>query len=284
MTIALIGATGQLGSVLAARWQPDVVCVDRTRLDITDRQQVHSVLESLQPDIVVNAAAYNQVDQAEQHPLTACKINALGPRYLAEYCAQQDVRLVHFSSDYVFGYDELRHIPYTEEDRPGPLSAYGTSKLAGENFVQGMCPRHFVLRTCGLYGQASNPERNNFVKTMLRLAKQGQPIRVVDDQLCTPTSVESLADAVCRLLETDQYGLYHATNTGQVTWRDFAQAIFEWMHIPIEIVSITSAEFGAQAKRPSYSVLDCGKLARVIGGPLPNWELALQHHLGCATS
>lgn len=279
MTIALIGATGQLGTALAHRWAADVICLDHTQLDLTDRQQVQSVLQSLEPDTVVNAAAYNQVDLAEQHPWTACTVNALGPRYLAEYCAERDARLVHFSSDYVFGLDALRDHPYAEQDLPGPISAYGTSKLAGESFVQGVCPKHFVIRTCGLYGPASSPGRTNFVETMLRLAEQGKPLQVVDDQRCTPTSTKSLADAVCRLLETEHYGLYHATNSGHASWREFARLIFELQGMQMEVEPITSAQFGAPARRPSYSVLDCGKLTRIIGSPLPAWQQALQDHL-----
>jgi len=279
MTIALIGATGQLGTALAQRWAGDVVCLDHEQLDLADRQQVHSVLETLEPDTVVNAAAYNQVDLAEQHPLTACTVNALGPRYLTEYCAAHDVRLVHFSSDYVFGQDGSRDRPYTEQDLPGPISAYGSSKLAGETFVQGGCPKHFVIRTCGLYGQASRPGGTNFVNTMLRLAAAGQPLRVVADQYCTPTSTTSLADAVCQLLETEQYGLYHATNSGHTSWREFARLIFELQGLQIEVQPITSDEFGAPARRPPYSVLDCSKLTGIIGGPLPTWQQALADHL-----
>ena len=279
MTIALIGATGQLGRALAERWQSDATCLNRAQLDLEDRQQVQDTLKSLQPHTVVNAAAFNQVDQAEVDPLSACKVNALGPRYLAEYCAQQDVRLVHFSSDYVFGHDHQRNHPYTECDLPGPLSAYGTTKLAGESFIQALCRRHFILRTCGLYSHAEDHNRSNFVQTMLRLGESGQPVRVVDDQCCTPTSVETLAEATCHLLETEQYGLYHATNSGQATWREFAQEIFRLKNHPTQVVPITSAEFGAPAPRPKYSVLNCTKLAQAIGGPLPSWEDALQQHL-----
>ena len=184
------------------------------------------------------------------------------------------------STDYVFGTDESHDEPYRETDTPGPVSTYGESKLAGEQAVLNGCQRHFVVRTCGLYGHAGrNPGRGNFVETMLRLGAERDELAVVHDQLCTPTSTHDLAAAIAALIETDAYGLYHATNAGETTWFEFAGEIFRQTGCDIALRSITSEEFGAKAKRPRYSVLNCDKLAGVIGRPMQHWRDALAAYL-----
>src|SRR5436190_12203260 len=279
MRIVLIGAAGQLGTALNARLPGVVIPLGRDALDIADAARVADVLTKSQPDLVINAAAYNFVDRAEDESDRACAVNALGPRNLAETCASLDIPLVHVSTDYVFGQDAGRRIPFTESDVPGPLNEYARSKLAGENVVRNGCPRHFVVRTCGLYGRASSPGKGNFVETMLRLGRERGSVSVVDDQLCTPTSAADLADAIARMITTNAYGLYHATNSGSTTWCGFATEIFRQAGLSVDVRPITTAQFGARAGRPAYSVLDSSKLAATIGRPMRAWQDALADYL-----
>src|SRR5690606_35857431 len=172
---------------------------------------------AVSPQYVVNTAAYNAVDRAEQQPRAAFEVNALGPLHLARYCEARGITLLHVSTDYVFGADAARSTPWTEEDRPGPVSVYGCSKLAGEYLVAQACRRHFVVRTCGLYGTAIDDSKGNFVRTMLRLAGERDELRVVNDQYCTPSYTADVARAIDALLATDEHGLYHVTNAGQTT-------------------------------------------------------------------
>ncbi|HCK54486.1 MAG TPA: dTDP-4-dehydrorhamnose reductase [Planctomycetaceae bacterium] len=281
MVIAVLGATGQLGSELLAVWGEDAVGLSRDRLDLQDPKTVDAVLDEVEPEVVVNAAAYNQVDRAESEPATAMAVNALGPRQLARSCASRGIRLVHISSDFVFGADPNRREPYTESDETGPLGAYGVSKLGGELYVRSGCPDHLVVRTCGLYGHGARRRQGggNFVETMLRLAEAGGPVRVVSDQWCTPTSTTVLAAAIDALLGAGCRGLYHATCAGSTNWWEFAGEIFKRSDAEVDLEAITSREFGAEARRPQYSVLDCGRLVRDTGYTPPGWQFALAEYL-----
>lgn len=280
MRIAIVGSGGQLATALKACLRGEILCLAHTDVDIVDHAAVDATLSAARPDCVINAAAYNFVDRAEDEPGTAYSVNALGPRNLARWCGRAGRTLLHVSTDYVFGSDASRSSPYGESDAPGPQSAYAVSKLAGEHFVRSECPRHFVVRTCGLYGQASTEGKGNFVKTMLRLATERRDLAVVDDQHCTPSFAADVATAISRLIETDRYGLYHATNSGSMTWYEFAREIFRQAAIDIAVRPITSAEYPQKAKRPAYSVLDCSKLTTVTGGPLPVWQDALARYVG----
>ena len=285
MRIALIGAAGQLGSDLWPRLQAaghDVLPLGHADIEITDAARVASVLEPLQPQFVINAAAYNLVDKAEDEPEVAYAVNGLGPRNLARFCERQAIGLLHISSDYVFGRVEMAQTtPLDEQTLPAPNSAYSVSKLAGEYFARSECSRHFVVRTCGLYGDAARrgQGKGNFVETMLRLGRDRKQLRVVDDQRCTPTATADLADMLTRLVATEAYGLYHATNAGDMTWCEFAREIFRLAQLDVEVTPITTAEFGAKARRPGFSVLDCRKLASVIGTQMPDWHDALGRYL-----
>src|SRR6478672_4539678 len=209
MKFAVIGAAGQLGHDLCPRLTGEVVPLDRTRADLTDLKLLRATLTDVRPDVVVNCAAYNFVDKAEAEPEAAFAVNAWGVRQLALACRDLGCVLVHFSTDYVFGLDEARRVPYAEADAPGPMSAYGLSKLAGEYLVRALCPRHFVIRTCGLYGVwGSGGKGGNFVETMLRLAGEGKPLPVVADQVCTPSYTADVAVAAAALIGTSRYGLY----------------------------------------------------------------------------
>ncbi len=274
MKIALLGAGGQLGRDLQPRLQGEVVAWTREQGDLTRPVELRASLEALRPDVVVNCAAYNLVDTAESDPTAAFAVNAWGVRDLALICRDLGCALVHFSTDYVFGLDESRRAPWSETDAPGPVSVYGLSKLAGEYMVRSLCPRHFVMRTCGLYGVwGTGGKGGNFVETMLRLAEQGKPLRVVADQICTPTYTADLAAATALLATTRRYGLYHATNSGACSWHEFAQAIFERPGVKADLKPITSREFGAAARRPAYSVLATSL------SPLRPWREALTAYL-----
>ncbi len=280
MKYAVLGAAGQLGSDLCPRLTGEVVRLARAQLDLTRRETVRAALAELRPDIFINCAAYNFVDQAESEPEAAFTVNAWGVRELARVCGELGIGLVHFSSDYVFGLDDSRRIPYAENDAPGPVSVYGLSKLAGEYLVRTYCPRHWIIRTCGLYGiHGSGGKGGNFVETMLRLAQQGKPLRVVADQICTPSYTVDVADSVVALLQSAPPGLYHVTNAGMTSWHDFARAIFELAGVKADLAPIPSGESERAARRPGYSVLANAACAKIgLAAPLP-WRQALGAYL-----
>lgn len=263
MKYAVLGANGQLGHDLCPRLPGEVVPLARPAADLTQPQALRATLEELRPDVVVNCAAYNFVDRAESEPEAAFAVNAWGVRALAEICRDLGSVLVHYSTDYVFGLDAKRRTPYTAADAPGPVSVYGLSKLAGEYLVQSIAPRHLVVRTCGLYGAwGVGGKGGNFVETMLRVARQGKPLRVVDDQECTPSYTVDIAEATVALLSSGQYGLHHLTNAGACTWYRLACAAFELAGVKADIQPIGSGEWKAPARRPAYSVLACPRELR----------------------
>jgi dTDP-4-dehydrorhamnose reductase len=277
---AVLGAAGQLGRDLCPRLPGDVVPLTRAQADLTRPDTLRAALAELRADVVVNCAAYNFVDKAESEPPAAFAVNAWAVRDLALVCRDLGCTLVHFSTDYVFGLDESRHTPFAETDAPGPVSVYGLSKLAGEYLVRSLCPRHFVIRTCGLYGVwGSGGKGGNFVETMLRVAGQGKPLRVVADQTCTPSYTVDLAGGVAALVPTGRHGLYQLTNAGACTWHDFARTIFELAGVKADLTPITSREFGAPARRPGYSVLAAGAYEGLGLPPLRPWREAIAAYL-----
>jgi dTDP-4-dehydrorhamnose reductase len=274
MHFVVLGAAGQLGRDLCPRLPGNVTALDRSGLDLSRPNTVAPRLRELRPDVVVNCAAYNLVDRAEDEPEAAFATNTWGVRHLATACRDLGCTLAHFSSDYVFGLDTVRNKPYEVGDAPGPVSVYGLSKLAGEYLVRSLCPKHFVMRTCGLYGLwGSGGKGGNFVETMLRVAGQGKPLRVVNDQRCTPSYTVDVAAAAAELVQTERYGIFHLTNAHFCTWYEFAHAIFETAGMKAEVSPITSQEFGAKARRPGFSVL----AANVP--PLRPWREALVAYL-----
>lgn len=280
MRYAVLGAAGQLGSDLCPRLPGEVMALTRAHLDLSRPQTLPATLAELRPDVVINCAAYNFVDRAEDEPELAFSVNAWGVRELARACGERGIGLVHLSSDYVFGLDTTRRTPCAETDAPGPLSVYGLSKLAGEYLVRSLCPRHWVIRTCGLYGiHGSGGKGSNFVETMLQLAEQGKPVRVVADQVCTPSYTVDVANAITLLMQSAPPGLYHVTNSGMTSWHDFARTIFELAGIAADLTPINSEEFARPARRPGYSVM--GNIAYATLGlpPLRPWRDALAAYL-----
>lgn len=284
MKIAVLGAAGQLGRDLCPRLAAlgEVVPLSRADIDLAKPDAVtEEVIASYDSDFFVNCAAYNLVDKAESEPEAAFAVNALGVRMLARACDSAGVKLVHFSTDFVFGLDRTGFSPRAEGDPPGPVNAYGASKLAGEYFALGEVYGALVIRTCGLYGVwGSGGKGGNFVETMLRLASQGKPLRVVADQRCTPSYAADVAAATVSLIEAGASGLFHVVNGGDCTWYEFAAEIFRQAGLKPDLTPITSAEFAAAAaKRPAYSVLSTAKLvAHGVPAPRP-WPEALAAYL-----
>lgn len=272
--IVVLGAQGQLGRDLCPRLPGEAIPLGRDRAELTHPDKLPAALTEARPDVVINCAAYNFVDRAESEPQAAFAVNTWGVGALATICRDLDCTLVHFSTDYVFGLDASRTQPYAEDDAPGPVSVYGLSKLAGEYLVRARCPKHVIIRTCGLYGVwGSGGKGGNFVETMLRLATQGKPLRVVADQVCTPSYTVDVAAATAELLTTACHGIYHLTNAGSCSWYEFAQTIFESEGVQANLTPISSAEYGAAARRPAYSVL-ASRLP-----PLRPWHEALAAYL-----
>ena len=214
--VALVGGGGQLARDLIAHWAAErpserLVPLDHAAVEVSDEDSVRSVMEQTRPDVVINTAAYHKVDQVEDDPDRAFAVNAIGVRNLARACQAMDAVLVHLSTDYVFSGPHPR--PYEESDPPNPVNVYGVSKVAGEMMLRHLWRRHFIVRTCGLYGVAgSSGKGGNFVELMLRLAREGQPIRVVADQVLSPTGTHVLAPQIAALVDSERYGLYHATD------------------------------------------------------------------------
>ena len=280
MTTLLIGASGQLGcELLRAFGDHELVPLTHADLELTDRTQVGDTVRKYRPVLILNTAAYNRVDDCEEYPERAFAVNAIAVRDLALAAKEIGAVLVHFSTDYVFDGRQAR--PYREGDLPGPLSVYAASKLAGEYFVRVILDRYFIIRTCGLYGlTGSLGKGGNFVETMLRLAREGRKIRVVGDQILTPTNAKELAKKVRQLVETGRYGLYHITNSGGCSWYQFASAIFELAGLQARLSETTSAAYGARATRPAYSVLNNANLHRLGLDDLRPWHEALKEYLG----
>jgi dTDP-4-dehydrorhamnose reductase len=279
--ILLVGASGQLGTDLRRTLpQAALIPLTRTDLDITDPGAVERALTAHAPRWVVNTAAFHRVDDIEtKDARQAFAVNAVAVDDLARACARRGTRLLHLSTDYVFGGGLPG--PYAEDAQPAPLSVYGVSKLAGELLARQASPRHVVVRSSGLYGVAGSAGKGgNFVETMLRLDGEGKLIRVVDDQVLSPTYTADLAEAIAALLATDPPGgVYHLTNAGECSWFEFARHVFTLCGRTPKLVATTSAEYGAPARRPVRSVLRNTRAAALGVRPLPPWPQALEAYL-----
>lgn len=279
MKVLIIGANGQLGNDLVKAFQgEELIPLTHKDIEICDYARTREILTKAKPDAVINTAAYHRTDECEDNVQKAFEVNAFAVRNLAQVCQDLGCTLVHMSTDYVFGGEKAT--PYTEDDLPNPLNVYGVSKLAGEHFVRNICEKHFIIRSSGLFGVAgASGKGGNFVETMIRLAKERKPIRVVDDQVLSPTYTRDLAQKIKELLRTEAYGLYHLTNSGQCSWYEFASKIFELMNLKPDLAPTTTAEFGAKARRPVYSVLAHEGLKRLGLDDLRPWPEALRAYL-----
>ena len=274
----VIGATGQLGSDLvrtfAAR-SGELVPLSTRDVDIRDPGATRSTLEALRPTCVLNTAAYNLVDRAEEDGRSAFALNAEAVGSLAAVCQSIGARLVHFSTDYVF--DGAKRTPYLETDPPRPISVYGESKLAGERLALERCERTVIFRVCGLFGLAGALGRGkgNFVETMVRLAGEGRALRVVSDQVLCPSYTLDLARKVWAVLPKVAHPVYHLTNAGQTSWYNFARRALDLTGVAANLTPVTAAEYGARARRPAYSVLAHAHLATLGEDDLRPWDAAL---------
>ena len=296
MRVLVTGAGGQVGAAVARLLasRAEVIAHERATLDLADRAQIETRVREAAPDVIVNAAAYTAVDRAESDADTAQAVNATAPGLLGEAARRANAVLVHFSTDYVF--DGTKAAPYVEGDATNPLGAYGRTKLAGEQAIAASGCAYATLRTAWVYG----PTGKNFLLTMLRLASQGNPVRVVDDQRGAPTSSLQIARAVVALLTAGEgmvnavaldriraaSGLYHATAAGETTWHGFATEIFaQRAHgpggsaTPPAVTPIATREYPTPAKRPAYSVLSSGKLESTFGVRLGDWRAGLSEAL-----
>ncbi len=283
MKILLIGSNGQLGrdllGVLSRQSEHQVIGLTHAQIEVKDLESVRAALAAHSPQIVINTAAFHKVDVCEDQVAETLAVNVLGPRHLALACREQGCALMHMSTDYVFG--GKQRVPYAETDPVDPINVYGISKAAGEMAIRYLCEKHFIVRTSGLYGVAgASGKGGNFVELMLRLAREGKAIRVVDDQTLTPTYTYDLARQLAALVTTDVYGTYHATCQGACTWFDFACAIFEFSGLTPELAAQTTVQSGARAKRPAYSVLDNAALRNVGLDLMPEWQQSLRAYLG----
>jgi dTDP-4-dehydrorhamnose reductase len=280
MRIALLGSNGQLGkdltNALAGR---EVLALTRDHVDVTEHSRTREILIDWRPDVIINTTAYHRVDDCEADPDTPYRVNVLAVLNLARVANDLEACLVHFSTDYVF--DGKSRTPYTEASPPLPLSVYGNSKLSGEYVARSVAKKHFVIRTCGLYGKAgSRGKGGNFVETMLAKARKGDSIRVVNDQVLTPTSTDDLARQVVALLPSTEYGLYHITNEGSCSWYEFARSIFEIAGVPADLSPTTSEAYKTPATRPRYSVLENARLKAAGLNQMRPWRDALASYLG----
>ena len=280
-TAVVFGASGQLGVELVRELQSRRYAVtgwERRQVDITDAAAVERALANSGADVVFNAAAYNQVDVAEQEPQAAFLVNGLAIRNLAVACRQIDARLVHFSTDYVFD-GRARH-PYAEDDPTHPLSAYGVSKLCGELYAQAYLDRAIVVRTSGVYGPGGiATARGNFVELMLRLAGGTQPIRVVEDHVASPTYAPLLAARSIDLVDRDQSGLFHIAGGMPISWFQFARQIFELSGFDPLLLATNEREYRTPARRPQYSALSNARIERLGLAPMPPLRETLAAYL-----
>ena len=277
--VLVIGGSGQLGTAIAARWHDfEIVAPAHDELPIEQSARLEEALDRITPDVLVNAAAFHDVDRCEAEPQRAFEINARAAGAAARLAAARGTLFVTLSTDYVF--DGKKGEPYTESDAPNPLSAYGASRLAGERLVEAAGGRAFVVRTCGLYGASRSPSRRpTFIERIVRQASQGEPARVVADVIASPTYSNDLAGALHSLAGSDAYGLYHAAGAGAVSWFDFAQAAMAEARVDLPIEPIPAAQWKAAAIRPRFSALENAKL-RELGISLRPWRAGLAEYLG----
>jgi dTDP-4-dehydrorhamnose reductase len=276
MKILVTGAAGQLGSTIATafRARAEIVPVTRSTLDITDLRAVDAFVTQARPHVVINCAAYNDVDGAEEHAVDAIRVNALAVRALARAAADVGAALVHYGTDFVFDGRTERQ-PYTESDEPAPQSVYASSKLLGDWFAAD-APRHYVLRVESLFG---GTQRRSSVDRIADAIVKRQPARVFIDRTVSPSYVQDVADATWTLLTTDApTGLYHCVNTGVTTWFELAHEIGRVLGIEPELVAVKVAEVTMKARRPQYAALSNAKLA-AAGAAMPRWEDALRRYL-----
>ena len=274
MKILLTGRNGQVGSELVELLQPlgEVLATDRSELDLADADAIRQALRERRPDVIVNPAAYTAVDKAETEEALAVRINGEAPGVMAEEAKRLGALLVHYSTDYVF--DGAAERPYREDDAVAPLGAYGRTKLEGEKRIRGAGCRHLIVRTAWVYGRGGN-----FVRAIVRQARLGNALRVVNDQFGAPTWARDIARVTQQLIRAGAHGTVHVSAAGRASWYEVAREVLRLTGLQVEVRPVSTAEYGARAPRPRYSVLDNGRL-RSLGVPLiGDWRESLALHL-----
>ena len=275
--VMITGANGQLGRAVNLQYadsgEYELINTDVGELDITNIDKVMTFVREVKPYAIINCAAYTAVDACEKEEDLAFRINDIGPRNLSIAATETGAKMMHVSTDYVFDGNGTR--PYRETDPTGPQGAYGRTKLAGEDFVREFSDRHFIVRTAWLYGDGKN-----FVKTMLRLSETNDKVRVVMDQVGSPTSADELAKAIAYLLPTENYGLFHGTCEGDCSWAQFTEEIFRLAGKNTIVEAITSEEYAAAAKRPAYSILENYMLKMTTDFMFADWHDAIAAYIG----
>ncbi len=282
MRIAIVGAEGQLGADICRefrRLDHEVIALTHSRIQVESSDSVSSALDESRPQLLINTAAFHNVERCEQDPATAFAINALGARNLAKSSAEIGAVLIHISTDYVF--DGAKRQPYLESDLPLPLNVYGNSKLAAENFVRSLAPKHYVLRTSGLYWTLPCRAKGglNFVQLMLKLARERGMVKVVQDEWITPTFTEDLARQIVAVARSSEYGLYHASAEGSCSWYEFAAEIFRLTGTQVELQAASASDFPAKVPRPKYSVLENDALKSRGLNQMRHWSVGLSEYL-----
>jgi dTDP-4-dehydrorhamnose reductase len=280
MRLMIIGADGQLGAdlVLQFRDHADLIPLTYEDGDIVDFNVVQSLVTMHRPEVIINTAAYHNVPECELHPVRAFEVNALGARNLALATESKGIRLVHISTDYVF--DGSKGSPYTESDCPNPLNVYANTKLSGEYFIRSICKNYMILRVSGIYGKTRCIGKgSNFINTMLRLFRDGQSIRVVTDEVLTPTSTVEISRQLEIMLQENCQGVFHVTAEGACSWHEFAQSIFKILEWPVQIQEAKVADFPPTVKRPHYSVLENTRLKQAGINRMKDWKTALTEFL-----
>ncbi|HEY9804590.1 MAG TPA: dTDP-4-dehydrorhamnose reductase [Leptolyngbyaceae cyanobacterium] len=283
--ILVIGSQGQVGQQLQQTMIPHgkIIALARPTIDLLQPDSLHNLIEGYQPQIIINAAAYTAVDQAESEPDIALTINGTAPGVIAAVAEKLGAYLIHLSTDYVF--DGNHNRPYQETDATNPLNVYGKTKLAGEQLIRQICTQHLILRTAWVYGSFG---KSNFVKTMLRLGREREEIRVVADQIGSPTWAKDIAQVIAQMiyqLTPEMAGTYHYTNSGIASWCDFAIAIFEeaqQLGFPLivkKVIPISTSEYLTPASRPAYSVLSSKKISATLECHIPHWRVRLRQML-----
>lgn len=283
MKILIIGVDGQLGTDIKDYFTRKGIeihgLIGLKEIDICDYKGTSRIIRDSGPDLVINTAAFHNVDLCEDRIEDAFRVNVAGTKNVASICRDLDIPMMHFSTDFIF--DGKKKTPYIEDDCPHPQSIYAISKLGGEQVVQYIMEKYYLIRLSGLYGHAGCTGKGNinFVETMLSLAQRGRPVRVVDDQVLTPTSTRDAVKKLYELIQKGKYGLYHMTNTGECSWYEFACEIFRLSGNEVDIEPITSKELGAKAIRPAYSVLDNKNLKCAGIKDMRDWKLALEEYI-----
>ena len=287
MKVAVLGANGQLGSDVCTTFRgngDEVAALTHADIELTSAASVEAALTGVNPEFIVNAAAMHHVEKCEADPMAAFAANVVGAKHVAEWAKRAGATVAYVSTDYVF--DGKKASPYVESDAASPLNAYGITKLAGENYTAAVCPKHFILRVSAIYGL--NPCRAkgglNFVELMLKLSRERDKLRVVDDEIVSPTPTAQIAKQLLALSRCNVYGLYHGTSEGSCSWYEFAREIFQATGTAVRLEKAEPGEFPAKVQRPSYSVLENQGLKRIDQNVFKDWRQGLSDYLEARTA